>query len=96
MIEHNKRTERSLDIVIGIRLRMHRKRLGLTIRQLAPKLNATPFEVSEYERGIRPLYASQLCIWLMVLGVDPAEFFRPPLRLIKKPTRPCTTSTYGQ
>lgn len=80
----NTETEKKLAIVIGLRLRSHRQKLGLTLRELAPRLNTTPHELSEYERGIRPLLAPHLCMWLYVLGVDAETFFRPPLTISRK------------
>lgn len=80
---HN-RIDRDLGVIIGAKLRFIRRRKGITLRELSPEIGAMPFELGEFERGVRPMTAGMLCRWLIALDVEPSEFFRPPLGIAPK------------
>ena len=59
----------------GQRLREIRKRLGLTLREVADRLNVTEGTVRHWENGRREPNLEKLLGLAKVLGLSPADFF---------------------
>jgi transcriptional regulator with XRE-family HTH domain len=67
--------ESAIDHHVGRRVRMRRKLLGLTQRDLGTALGITCQQVQKYEHGMNRVSASKLYGMAMILGVDPGWFF---------------------
>ena len=60
---------------VGSRLRLARKRAGLSELQMAAKLNVEPFDYREFETGRRRLDAPNMLICSRLTGVPLSWFF---------------------
>jgi transcriptional regulator with XRE-family HTH domain len=64
-----------VDVHVGLKIRMRRKRVGLTQQGLAEALGLTFQQVQKYERGANRVSASKLYHAAEVLGVTVGYFF---------------------
>jgi transcriptional regulator with XRE-family HTH domain len=63
------------DILAGMRVRLRRKELGLSLTDLASRLGITFQQVQKYENGLNRISASRLQGMSIALGVPVAYFF---------------------
>jgi transcriptional regulator with XRE-family HTH domain len=64
-----------VDIVVGTRIRLRRKELGVSQENLADKIGVTFQQVQKYERGTNRVSASMLSKIATALDCGVADFF---------------------
>jgi transcriptional regulator with XRE-family HTH domain len=64
-----------LDLAIGWRLRIRRRLLGLTQKEVATSVGVTPQMVHKWETAQSTLYAATVFALARALGVTPSYFF---------------------
>lgn len=64
-----------VNIEIGKKLRMRRKHLVLTQKQLSKKLEISMYQVQKYEAGVNAIPVFRLIALLEILDVTPDYFF---------------------
>jgi transcriptional regulator with XRE-family HTH domain len=64
-----------IEAMIGWRIRIRRRLLGMTQKDVGQKLGVTPQMVHKWETGQGTLYAATLYHLAQALGVKPAYFF---------------------
>jgi transcriptional regulator with XRE-family HTH domain len=64
-----------VDIVVGTRIRLRRKELGVSQEALADKIGVTFQQVQKYERGANRVSASMLSKIAQALDCGVADFF---------------------
>jgi len=69
------RTPNAVDLHVGARVRMRRKRLGLSQERLADALGLTFQQIQKYERGANRVSASKLYEIAQALQVPMTYFF---------------------
>lgn len=67
---------RSLSVVLGQRLRVERRKAGLTQEQLAERLDLSANFIAHLERGSRNVSLSGLVAMANALHVPPCEFLK--------------------
>ena len=64
-----------IEAMIGWRLRIRRRLLGMTQKDVGQKLGVTPQMVHKWETGQGTLYAATLHDLARALGVEPGYFY---------------------
>jgi transcriptional regulator with XRE-family HTH domain len=75
---HMSRSPTETDIVVGTRIRIRRKQLGMTQTSLADRLGITFQQVQKYEKGANRVGASRLADVAQVLEIPISFFFPQP------------------
>ena len=70
-----RRSATEVDVLVGARVRIRRKVLGISQAQLAQAVQLTFQQVQKYERGINRVSASKLYVIAQTLDVPIAYFF---------------------
>jgi transcriptional regulator with XRE-family HTH domain len=71
----NKSTcDKSIDLVIGARIRYARLERGMSQTDLASKIGVSFQQVQKYERGHSSIFASRLVMVAEAMYMDPADF----------------------
>jgi transcriptional regulator with XRE-family HTH domain len=69
------KTPLATDLMVGARMRLRRKQLGLSQEKLGEKLGITFQQIQKYEKGTNRVGASRLQAMADVLGVPVGYFF---------------------
>ncbi|WP_244556825.1 helix-turn-helix domain-containing protein [Fulvimarina manganoxydans] len=80
-----------IDVHVGARVKLRRKRLGMSQERLGATLNVTFQQIQKYERGANRIGASNLYKISCALGVSPAFFFEgidPDMLPVSSPKPP--------
>jgi transcriptional regulator with XRE-family HTH domain len=72
-------TTRIINRIIGLQIRAMRLERGLTLEDLAEKLDIGPGEIERYEEGLISIHAARLRTIAMVLGCPIDRFFETDL-----------------
>jgi transcriptional regulator with XRE-family HTH domain len=73
--EENREDAETINMAVGTRLKLQRKRLGITQTQLGDLLGITFQQIQKYERGANRISAGYLYILAKALRVPVSYFF---------------------
>jgi transcriptional regulator with XRE-family HTH domain len=89
-----KKSPNSIDIHVGCRVRLLRRRLGVSQQKLADAVGVTFQQMQKYEKGINQIRSSRLHQIAKTLQVPPASLFEGvPRRSARRSTQATASPT---
>jgi transcriptional regulator with XRE-family HTH domain len=84
--------KQSIDAFIGQKLRNFRLRYGVTIADIAKKVNVSMQLIQKYETGLTKIPVSVLCRIADILHINPSDFFEDYNKLTHSTRKPSSLS----
>lgn len=78
-------SKHSIDAFIGQKLRDFRLKSGVTLSEIAKRMNLSMQLIQKYETGVTKIPVSALCRLASIFNIRPSDFFEGYDLLVKKP-----------